>query len=360
MIRPTPLRRCILLALFLSATLALCAPSRAADAPTTRPASPFDATRVTLHLKDAPPRETFAALAAASGIPLTCEPADGWAAPGKPTVSVDAVDEPFWKVFRSVADQAGAAVREFDGVSPLAAHHTGAVDNGPACDAGPFALVTRDPQVFISDTGRHFSVPLAIYTEPKLTLRSYMVKPTEATDDRGRSLRFKGAAGSGSGADMKCVMWLEHVALDPDAWVGGKEIAVLRGTCRIDVNVNDPKPLEIDPIAVGRTLAEDVTRLTIRKWGHYDGGYNVAVDVTDLPASVAPEDLADALSIVDAEGRALECTTGGNGGTARLAHADLTVYRREGVGPPAKLLWLPPSQRRVITVPFEFHHLPLP
>jgi hypothetical protein len=338
---------------------------------------------VTLHLKDALPRDAFAELARQSFAELKPYPDNLWESGGqwqKVTIDVDRV--PFWVAMRDLAGKSGVELREWNGGMRLM-RGGGVMAGGRPVYTGAFLIVanslTRNQTVQLTNNGAgktddNFGLQLTAFAEPKLhVLRAgNMVKLEEATDDKGNSLlpgpnaapRYYGYY-SGAGA------WHLFANLQYPKEPGTK-ITRLRASATFTVQTKSQK-IEVNnlPGVKEHVEAAGGTRVTIHEFKKAgDSQYQLRIAIGQDAAGnglweLMQNSIHTRLRVLDAAGRTWDSRGWSTTSNNTELSMEITYVRGNSpdghpVGDPVKLEWEIPTDTRDLTVPFEFTDVPLP
>jgi hypothetical protein len=317
-------------------------------------------TTVTLHLTAAEPRQAVAALCAASGLRVRCGPDDSWASGDRaPKFTVDLVDRPVWAALRDVCRQAGAVV-QLGGPSDTV---TVAAADAAAADplAGPWSgssrvIVCAKPADGDDDGSLWF--PVLVDPRLHLTRSGNRVEVSDVIDDRGRSLLEERHVTSWQPDPLSYFT----VHTGPPA-AGATKVAVVRGRIFTREVLSSEHVVIEDVARAGpaiRTFGHLRAQLSDWQAGNDDVRYTVRV-WTDGTVEVWSESLLMDTRLENVAGGPVGKPAAWDVGHDRGA----LVYhgRRRVTQPiqgPVRLVWDAATRSRPVTVPFEFHDLPLP
>lgn len=343
-------------------------------------------TRVTLHFKDAHPRDVVAELARQGRTELPVWPEGSWEQRGRkwPKITVDLDRQPFWAALRQVCEKAGLSLQTYgtgDGIS-LSAHGGDGRWDGAVHLNGPFMFVARSASETQSRTvgygknnarnaSHSLNVAVGAFAEPKLRVlgRSWSPELTEATDETGRSLLGPRDAVR-EGVDMNlhgnANVWDLNVTLQPAQ--GAKRLAKLKGSTKLLLQTKS-ETLEVPDPMKARDLVKVVAgrRFVFKDMKRMGGGYSLNVTV-HFPSGDAPEwqRRADpgSLKVFDAKGRPFARSGYSGSGSGDRYEYEIRFNpagrRGEEPGDPAKLTWELTTEAREVNATFEFTDLPLP
>jgi hypothetical protein len=379
-------------------TLLACAPlvAFAADAPApkppaTRPNQPAatQPAAITLHLKDAPVRTLLDQFAAQAGAPVPLVAAD-LLGPNAPPVSIDLDRQPFWTALEAIGRKAHLEpVTDPDEPYPRLqlTLGNGAFWEEPHVVAGPVAIfandVTRTQTAELGkarhEVERELALNLTAFVEPGLRVLavSQQVKLKSAVDEKGRSLKPAHAADADEDTIRSpqdgVYSWELAVDLDcpPDV---GRKIAKLAGQICVRVQTGSDR-VEIDDVLKARNVTRTVAGVpfTFKKLDHIAEDYHLAftIERRNLPAA-RWQDLHHSayqgqMMLLDAQGRVVcgrAAEQNGDYGHKKI-DATIRVFNEPGItdpsaGPPAKLVWLAPTDAKTIPIDFELTNLPIP
>ena len=330
-------------------------------------------TRVTLHYANANPRDAFAGLAKQAGVPIRIWPDYLWTGRfgATPKVTIDFTDKPFWPAMDELCKQAGArpqrmgngeelTIMEGSGQSPLA---------GRQSAAGRFTIVAKSYQrqrsVDYADgqTNGNDSISFVALLDPKVRLASSspsFVQLAAATDDKGNSMVPDAGTSpeqiNGGGGPMAEF----QVEVRP-AGAGATKVATLRGTLKAAVIVKSER-MVIDDLGhagpVTRVVGPYTVELKQAKVTDREVSYTLVVQT---PGGGRGEMSHRDFRLEDAAGQPIS----GSGGTSSTGMNGQRTFEShlmtsEAIHGPVRLVWDVTTQTKVLTVPFEFHDLPLP
>ncbi|MDB5171515.1 MAG: repeat protein [Phycisphaerales bacterium] len=332
---------------------------------------------ITMHFKDADPREVFAELSKQCYATLKPFPDNLFDQPGLSKVTIDIDHQPFWAAMKQIADKTGIDLQQYSEGMRLM---RGAFRmNSPfTTTRGPFLVVAT--QVDYSQTmmlangggaTSNFAVHLVAYSEPKLQIISSTsaVKLEEAVDDAGNSLLPTGPDNrgyyGGGGGTWNLYAQLHH----PDH--PGQKIARLRGSAKFVIQTKSQK-IEI-PVAGIKENAQVIGDMPVLI---HDLKKNA--EIWELRLSATPDTMGNRwaqlqqsvqtrLQLVDAQGIPLDhrgmSSRGGNNGiefTILFTPSNNRPAADRASADPAKLVWEVPTATKEIPVPFEFKDVPMP
>ena len=330
---------------------------------------------ITLHLKNASPREALAAISRQCSVSIQTSPDDLWEQGRWPMVTLDVDHRPFWEVMRDLGNRLGVHFLS----DPREVRLTRAA--GRVADvsvAGAFA-VAMDASGFRN----RLTVDLSVYGEPKITiLRTIALELDRATDDQGNPLvpqvgrrGFAGARfgrgrrfGGGPSAGTRR-LFLPFQLPAPDA----THIGRFQGRITLVVQTRAetwrvPDPLGMSPATrLVDSIPVTLEGLTRRAAGD---SYELQATIPDGWTSPAIQEevlelIRNRLRVLDAAGHPLSLS-----GTDTQATSDGTEISAEfsrtpqgggaKAGLPATLVWDVPADTRTLVVPFDFKDVPIP
>jgi hypothetical protein len=353
-------------------------------------AKALGASRVTLHVKDAPFRDAGKALAKQAGARFEVEGL-AWA-----KVTLDLDRQPFWVAAHALCAQTGLRPTEpervFDAPLPpptLAVElDGGAWASRPWCVAGPVLLTVKRVYVLRSrnfgqaePVRSRIQVEVQPSFEPKLQVLSWSLAAVdEAVDENGRSLLGKpkpadegedqvGDEDDESGSGSNDYLTPIALALPPNV---GKKIARLKATGLLNVRAAHETVEVVDVLR-----AKDVRRPFGRAVLHFQELVTVGPDHYELRYEILRGTASekqwealrtvphDGMRVLDSAGNRLlpkESIGSGSGDKAafRARFFRLALGDRPKPGQPAKVVWDVPTAVRQIEVPIELKDLPLP
>jgi len=381
-------------------------------------------TLVTLHVKEAAPKDVFTELARQSGLEFKSPPRLWEREQAKVPVTADIERQPFWVAMRLLAAKTEFYLDRNE--SRMALSILRGSDRklqGVAILNGPFLVIANEIEQRLSlpnvtqtapvarltampagNTGIALSTPparqefrltLSVFVDPKLRAvpQTDRIKLDEVVDEKGNSLLRPDAQEMELNGSAPAGM---TVALDLNRTPSiGYRIARLRGTLRLMAVVGREVftvPDVMNAKDTGKSIAtvESDRRYVVHEVKKVGDRYQVRLSLarTDLISedSLSPEMRQSAafltteafrsVRLLDDKGRdlSLQDVSGGGkvfnvffkrDGTATAAGAPTaggtaTAASATAVGEPVTLRWEIPTETRDITVPFEFTNLPLP
>lgn len=329
---------------------------------------------ITIHLKNASPKEVFEQLNRQCFADLKVFPENLWEQQKWPVVTLDIEHEPFWRALSQIAASTGVTLNHYgDGLRLMRGAGFSAM--GPSMVEGPFLVlatrINRSQSIALANNAvrSDFSIQLAIYAEPKLkVLEASTVSLSEATDDRGNSLlpdvpQTRSVYGVGTNAwNMTAPM---RYPSKP-----GTHIAHLKGEANFIVETGSQR-LEIPNIL----SAHDETRtigglsITLHEIKKNGNGYEVSISTSHPAGGDQWESMQQSIyrqmKIYDAAGQAFEyqgmsSRTSNTGAEMTLTLAPLPSPDGRESKVPSKFVWEIPTSTTPVSVPFEFANLAMP
>jgi hypothetical protein len=337
---------------------------------------------LTLHFKDARPRDVFAAIAKQARCEFPTTPPNLWEQnPGAPvTVDVERVD--FWTAFKDVCQKTGCYPTQggMDRRMTLQQNPGATYWNGPSVTSGPFLVVAnrihRANSVDLTNPAavqHEFTLALSTFVEPKIRVvqANFYADVDEAVDDRGNSLvptdRIYGTMSSG-----QQWMWNATARLHyPDPPNAGTRIARLKGNLKFQIQTRS-ETLEIPEILTARNVTKRIAgrRVVFKELKKTGEQYEVQLTIHRDGLSDrewnATQNPGYSIRLLDRDGHALAANGWGSssGGPTMTYTVNYTrtVWngQRNTVGEPHRLVWEIPTETRDVSVPFEFKNLPIP
>lgn len=334
---------------------------------------------ITLHVKDATPREVFDELSRQCHAPLLTYPDNLWDQGPWQKLSLDVDRQPFWDVMPQICQKIGVDFRPFQFGMRLM--RTGGMQmQGMLQVQGPFLIVAN--QISRTQT-RHlgganvaqsqFGMNLNVYAEPKITVlrTAGSVRIDEAVDDHGNSLiPAENAARNFWGGYAGVGGWALYAPMRYPQKNPGTRLVKFKGSTTFVIQTRMEK-LELANVlslhettrtinGVAITFKElrkegDVYRLHVRVGQSTFGG----VEWQQLA-----EGLQTRMQLQDADGRPLDHRGMSSSGTNDALEMTLDFARSprpdgKTQGEPSRLIWEIPIETREVNVPIEFHDLPL-
>lgn len=343
-------------------------------------------TPITLHLKDASPKQAIEAIAQQAKVELGASHDWVWKQ-AQGTVSVDADREPFWIVLNRICDQAGLAVQTHGNASKGILLQPGASNwsRKPRDVRGCFIITaenaSRQHHVDFAapdNISSNFSLGIGVLVDPKLRIlrAAYSPDGVVAKDELGNALVRGG--GFAPGQDYRAASWGITWRWDfsiPLVYTPqtGKKISTLKGSLRFLVqekadiweipNILAAKNLE-RVIPIGKYTVQE-----LKKNGDQNYELKIAIEhdrniVTHQNVLTDWSSLQSSIRLLDANGRAYQNGGGGGGGGDGKLQYTISFYggNQSGQQPgvPVKLVWDIPTSTKEMEVPFEFKDLPIP
>ena len=159
------------------------------------------ASRVTLELKNAPPKDAFGQLARQCGMHLRPYPPNLWESREWPAIDVSLKDVTFWVAVRELCDKTGLSLQRIGLERDLYLMQGGnrGFAGYPSVEHGPFLIVAqslqRNHQIDLSRgvvSQRRCDIRFVLYAEPRITIVKGAARAiiTEAVDENGLALEI--------------------------------------------------------------------------------------------------------------------------------------------------------------------------
>ena len=341
-------------------------------------------TTIALRLDQAEASEAFAQLSRQLGHDVSPDPPELWRNKSWPRVTLSADGLPFWEAFRNICRQVGVEPDFSDnGRFKFVSSDDGKWAKTPSLVVGPLLVqavrITRTRTIEFADPAAAEQVcqlTISAYVEPKVRLlaEGSRMAIDSIVDEQGHSLLSDDADDPAFNTIANNTRaWESEIDLSLPPHVGHK-IARLKGTIHLQVPERI-QSLEVQDILAVNESVRTISgrRVLIHQAAKVQGGYEVRV--TLFRDQLSEEDWrrwqtpSELVRLVDAKG--LPILFNGvtdNEGDEKQLHLKLQFENPNNlpnggpgpVGPPVKLIWDVPLERREILVPFEFRDLPLP
>jgi hypothetical protein len=356
-------------------------------------------TLVTLNLDDVPAQQAVAELARQARAPLPTDPPNLLTAKSTKRVSLHADHRPFWEVMQDLCRQADLEVTSItrhnrDVGLGLARGDADWMDK-PIVLGGPL-LIRADHLMRVStirlkpprNTVEEFSIALTVFAEPKLKVLDYsaVLRLEEAVDDQGNSLippeENGGVAANvdsfGNGREGTTSRWDVGATLHYPKGAGSK-IARLRAAVALQVQTR-AATLEL-PLANARNVSRNLEGLAVVIKNADAGKCEISVNRDGRNDAdwyaVRMQLFAGEARLLDDKGNVVAHShnTPDSDDSPDGQRMDLRIRftreggddgkeregKRKGVSSEAStLIWEFPVESRQLSVPFEFHDLPMP
>jgi hypothetical protein len=335
---------------------------------------------LTLHFKDAKPKEVFAAIARQARCEFPTTPPNLFDNNPGAALTIDFDRVNFWTAFKDVCQRTGLYPTQggMDRRMTLQQNPGATYWNGPSVTSGPFLVVAnrihRANSVDLTNPAavqHEFTLALSTFVEPKIRVvqANYYADVDEAVDDKGNSLvatdKIYGTTSSG-----QQWMWNATARLNyPEN--AGRQIARLKGSVKFQIQTRS-ETLEIPDVLTTRNFTKKVANRRVvfkelKKTGEqYEVQLTIHRDGLSDREWNATQNPAYAIRLLDRDGHALNANGWGSssGGPTMTYTVNYTrtVWngQRSTVGEPHRLVWEIPTETRDVTVPFEFKNLPIP
>lgn len=334
---------------------------------------------ITLHVKDAAPRDVFDELSRQCHAPLLTYPDNLWDQGPWQKLTLDVDRQPFWEVMPQICQKIGVDFRPFQFGMRLM--RTGGMQmQGLLQVQGPFLIVAN--QITRTQT-RHlgganvaqsqFGMNLNVYAEPKITVlrTGGSVRLDEAVDDRGNSLIpsentarnfWGGYAGVGG--------WALYAPMRYPEKNPGARLVKFKGSTTFVIQTKMEK-LELQNILTLHETTRTINgvQITFKELKKEGDVYQLHVRVGQssfggIEWQQLAEGLQTRLQLQDADGRPFDHRGMSSSGTNDSLEMTLDFARSprpdgKTQGDPARLMWEIPIETKEVSVPIEFHDLPL-
>jgi hypothetical protein len=343
-------------------------------------------TLVSIHVRQAAPRDVFAELARQGQVPIAPLRDNLWAQREWPPVTMDVTDRPFWEVVRRVCVAEGmralyAGGEEEPGRIVLSADVTAEMDK-PAVSSeelvksaggtsGSFLILAsgayrKGPMG--TDGFADVELRLTFFADPKWRILDHPDETVlkDLRDDKGRPLPAP--------EPMKMQayrpdspIWVMHTVLTRFP-ADATRLGELKGSFRIALLEQSPR-IEIDDVRSVRNVVRRVGRQTVQLHEVIQTDKTCNVRLTLTRNGLSPQDWRQArevqgIELLDAKGRGLvrgqmEPTDDGEQVTYSLNFISPGDPAADPSSLPAKLVCRIPLEPRTVTIPFAMHDLPL-
>lgn len=357
------------------------------------------ATRVSLRLHDANPKEGFDALGQQSGFTMPIWPPNLWSQNGpapKATATVDLNDVTYWTAMRALAAKADVHVQTMGGFGgrPSIMQGNSEWASVPAVEVGPFLIV-------ITDMSRHHVANLTkgngvqrdlhasvvVLPEPKVRVIQFDQQLTvdAIEDETGASVLPDGQRQIAAPAQLPppspYFQYPYAYTVQLDAWRSpiGKRIATFKGSTRLRIQSRGGKIVFDDALAAKNvTQTVEGHRVVLQSCAAQGGNYQAELTIYRDALSESQwqqfQHSVRDLRLITASGGVYRMNGGGGGGSDKELHwsafltNDESPFGGGGGRPPperkageaVKLVVPFPLEVKDVTVPFEFHDLPIP
>lgn len=334
---------------------------------------------ITLHVKDAAPRDVFAELSKQCHAPLLTYPDNLWDQGPWQKLTLDVDRQPFWEVMPQICQKIGVDFRPFQFGMRLM--RTGGMQmQGMLQIQGPFLIVAN--QITRTQT-RHlgganvaqsqFGLNLTVYAEPKITVlrTAGNVKIDEATDDHGNSLIApENAARNFWGGYAGVGGWALYAPMRYPDKNPGTRIVKFKGSTTFIIQTK-MQTLELQNVLALHETTRTVNgvQLTFKELKKQGDVYQLQVRLGQPSFGGAEwqqlvDGLQNRLQLQDAEGRPFDHRGMSSSGTNDSLDMTLDFARSprpdgKTQGEASKLVWEIPLETKEVNVPIEFHDLPL-
>lgn len=356
-------------------------------------------TRVSLHLHDANPKEGFDALAQQSGFIMPVWPPNLWTQNGpapKTTVTVDLNDVTYWTAMRALAAKADVHVQTMGGFGgrPSVMQGNSQWASVPAVEVGPFLVVVTDVSRHHvanltkgNEVQRDLHASVVVLPEPKVRVIQFDQQLTvdAIEDETGASILPDGRRQIAAPAQLPppspFFQYPYAYNVQLDAWRSpiGKRIATFKGSTRFRIQSRGGKIVFDDALAAKNvTQTVEGHRVVLQSCTAQGGNYQAELTIYRDALSESQwqrfQHSVRDLRVITADGTAYRMNGGGGGGSDKELHWSAFLTNEEspfggggGRPPPerkageaVKLVVPFALEVKDVTVPFEFHDLPIP
>jgi hypothetical protein len=331
-------------------------------------------TMITLHMKEANPREVFAEIARQSHADLPIWPSQLWADARMgpiPKVTLDMDQQPFWLALAQACQATSTHIQNMgmnQGIT-IAQGASGGMLAGPLSTNGLFIVVadsaSRNRQVSYI-TGRVFSnndaIQFQLYADPKAHLMDAENQAvlTLATDDKGNSL----IAPNNNVARYRVTQQGMPITFSAPLHFpsdGYTKATKLKGTLGVRVAAKT-STLEIADVSAALNTTRIVGPWSVQLQDFHIDGANGSLKVKIQTGGTQAGDVftaARTIRLTDAAGQFLNGGGGGSGSNLEIDY-QCNFNASEKIKSPVKLTWDVVTESKIQDVPFEFTDLPLP
>jgi hypothetical protein len=330
-------------------------------------------TLITLHVKEANPREVFAEIAKQAHTDLPIWPEQLWTDNrfgNIPKITLDIDQQPFWLALAQACQSASVHVQNMGNNQTMTIMQGSNNDMlvGPRCMSGLFIIVA-------DSAARNHAISFArgqsatniddiefhLYVDPKARLveTHNPATLTLAEDDKGNSLiataavsRFRSAS-QGSSVTFSAPL---HYPND-----GYTKITKLKGTLEATMAAKT-QTLEIPDMAAAINTTHPVGHWTVDvqdfRLNGNSGSFSLKIHTGGT--SVNQMFYAErSIQLIDATGRNLVNGGGGGGNDTEVQYSS-SFSTSDPIKSPVKLVWNVVTETKQQSIPFEFTDLPLP
>jgi hypothetical protein len=347
-------------------------------------ASVLTATSITMKVQAAPAMTALAELSKQSGYEI--RPYDARQTARGPSVSVEAVAQPFWAVLREICAKGNLNLYNNGGDTDrriqIAPSNWGGqgMMKASASIKGPFMCtlsnLERINNVDMSKPGevsRSISVQMNVFVEPKVhaTQVSYQPVVDEAVDENGNSMvpEHRGDEHS-SMQSGRGISWYASLTLPYPKSNPGHRIAKLSGHIGATLQLQS-EPMEIDdPLNAAETTKSIGGRhFTFKSLKKEGDRYMLEIvfyrDGRDQQEFSQAFNESPSIKLTDAKGRAYRFYNSGGNGDGETITRRFTLQKRsrdaaDAPGEPVKLVIEVPTATQNVPIPFELIDLPMP
>jgi hypothetical protein len=343
---------------------------------------------VTLHLKDATPRQAFEELARQSFTRFKPLPDELWAQAGQQRVTLDVDHQPFWVAMRELSKKTGVELVCENGQTQLSLVGVTRMGSRHGTVAGAFLIIPMQASLnrtvdFENDdpvVEEDFSLQLSAFPEPKLKVirQNPGFKVLEAVDDKGNSLIPDEPGPNGVIDDLEGVMpgsgdgsFMLSTPLKRPKKIGTK-LARFRASVGFKLQI-ESRMIEIKDLKTIKDLSYNVngTRVVLNDFKKDNDQYQLRITFpmdpnNPIQMTELQNNIGQRLRLLDAKGEPME-SHGLAGGDGEGNQLQFTMnfsrsMQEDGKlsGEPVRLEWEIPTKSRDIEVIFELKDLKIP
>jgi hypothetical protein len=335
-------------------------------------------TLITLHVKDANPRDVFESMGKQAGLDIGFLPENLWQQPRLlvPPVSIDLAQQPFWDAMGQMCRLAGVRVQMMNsgGGNRLTACQGNVGEDyfaGPRSVDGRFIVqplqIMRNQTVSFAPTLSRTStnqIQFQVLVDPKVSVLQVANQAvlTDATDDKGNSIAVKGA--NLFGYQMGPGLIFQVYAALASVGDGASKLDTLAGVIGVTV-AGKVEHLDLPDATAAvnqvNSVGDWTLMITSCHIGDHDGSFSATIQV---PARNADPNtvftVINHIRLVDAANRTLSAAGGmwnGNGLEYKIRR---NFSGSDPIHPPVSVKWDVPTHVEHKTISFHFTDIALP
>lgn len=334
---------------------------------------------ITLHVKDASPREVFEEVSRQCYAPLPTYPDNLWEQGHWPKLTLDVDHKPFWDVMPDLCRKLGVDFRPFQ--YGMRIMQTGGMGmQGIMQTQGPFLIVAN--QITRTQTRQlggpaaaqsQFGLNLQVYAEPKIVVlrTGGGVNVEQAVDDHGNSLVGNDGPNRGFwGGFSGWGGWTLYAPMHYPEKNPGAKIVKFKAQATFIIQTRSEK-FELDNVLNLRQTTKIVNgvAITFKDLKKAGDSYQLHLHVAQANFGGPEwqqlvEGVQTRLQLQDAAGNPFDHRGMSSSGSNDAIEVTLDFApspRPDGksIGEPAKILWDIPTESKPVNVPIEFKNLPL-